>query len=59
MRGKIYVDELINEYSKTGTFFNEQLKGLSEEELQFLIDNTISGGENMKAVMYDSLKEHI
>jgi len=59
MKGKKYVNSLIKEKNKTGGIAKGRIKGLSEKELRYLIDNIVEGSAAIKACAYNAMKQNI
>lgn len=47
-----YAQSLVNEYKETGKIQHSRIKGLSDEELYYLVDNTFKGSTHIKAAVY-------
>ena len=59
VKGKEYVSDLIKECKKTGQIKKEQVKGLSEDELRFIVNSIVKGNSTMKSIVFSTMREHI
>ena len=56
---RTYIYELITYAKINKQLMAEQIKGITEEELHFLVDHIVSGSESMKACVYQSMTNNI